>query len=196
MIYPDYKGRGDGKELQLRALERVWIQGKLKMWGRWSGIEKFGKAGSMFNRLLSSRKVTKTAITQALRQLKNAGCEKGELHAYLLDILEGRQKSGLAFCSDKEAAIIDGVIGSVLLAHPGLKSIIHERYLGKGKSKKAMAADLHDKRPDWCLRTCETRIDVWLKTAEFMLYLPMSDAFNSNIGRFTVDFARKSDKFV
>ncbi|VXC77077.1 conserved hypothetical protein [Enterobacterales bacterium 8AC] len=196
MIYPDYKGRGDGKELQLRALERVWIQGKLKMWGRWSGMAKFGSAGSMFNRLLSSQKVTKMAITQALCQLKKAGCEKGELHAYLLDILEGRQKSSLAFCTDREAAIIDQVIGSVLLDHPGLKFVIHERYLGWGKSKKAMAADLHDKRRDWCMRTCETRIDVWLRTAEFMLYLPMSDAFNSNIDRFDVDFARKSAKFV
>jgi hypothetical protein len=184
MIYPENIGKGDGKELHLRALEQVWIQGKLKMWGRWSGMAKHGTVGSMFNRLLASEKVTKAAITQALRQLKKTGCSKEELQRYLLDILEGKQKSSLAFCTDQEAGTIDQVIGTVLLSHPGLKFVIHERYIGKGKSKKAMAADLHDIRPEWCMRTCETRIAVWLKTAEFMLYLPMSDAFNSNVARF------------
>lgn len=184
MIYPENIGKGDGKELHLRALEQVWIEGKLKMWGRWSGMEKYGSAGNMFNRLLASQKVTKAAITQALRQLKKTGCSKEELQRYLLDILEGKQKSSLAFCTDQEAGTIDQVIGTVLLADPGLKFVIHERYIGKGKSKKSMAADLHDIRPDWCLRKCETRIAVWLKTAEYMLYLPMSDAFNSNTERF------------
>ncbi|WP_253722827.1 DUF1133 family protein [Serratia sp. FDAARGOS_506] len=47
-----------------------------------------------------------------------------------------------------------------------------------------MAADLHDYRPDWCMRTCETRVAVWVKTAEFMLYRPMSDAFEMNSERF------------
>ncbi|CAI1591641.1 Protein of uncharacterised function (DUF1133) [Serratia fonticola] len=183
MIYPEYKGRGDGKELHLRALERVFIQGKLKMWGRWSGMAKFGSAGNMFNMLLASNAVTKTAITKALQELKKAGVEEGELHSYLLDLLEGKQKSSLAFCTDQEAATIDGVIGTTLLAHPGLFNVIRERYMGKGKSKKAMAADLHE-RSDWCMRTCETRIDVWLKTAEFMMYLPMSDAFNFDAGRY------------
>lgn len=70
MIYPDNIGKGDSKELHLRALERVWIQGRLKMWGRWSGMESFGRAGNMFNRLLTSNKVTKAAITRALIQLK------------------------------------------------------------------------------------------------------------------------------
>lgn len=184
MIYPEYKGRGDGKELHLRALERMFIQGKLKMWGRWSGMAKFGSAGNMFNMLLASNAVTKTAIAKALRELKLAGVEKGAMHAYLLDLLEGKQKSGLAFCTDQEAATIDGVIGKTLQGYPGLMHVIHERYTGKGKSKKAMAADLHDIRPDWCLRTCETRIDVWLKTAEFMIYLPMSDAFNFDADRY------------
>lgn len=74
MIYPDNIGKNDG--LQLRALERIWLQGKLKMWGRWSGMEQFGSAGSMFNQLLSSQKVTKSAIAQALRQLKNQDVRK------------------------------------------------------------------------------------------------------------------------
>lgn len=183
MIYPENIGKGDAKELHLRALEQVWIEGKLKMWGRWSGMARHGSAGSMFNRLLASEKVTKAAIAQALRQLKRTGCNKDELHRYLLDIMEGKQKSSLAFCTDQEAATIDKVIGTILLDHPGLKYVIQQRYIGRGKSKKAMAADLHDIRSDWCMRTCETRISVWLKTAEYMLYLPMSDAFNSNIER-------------
>ncbi|WP_315904153.1 DUF1133 family protein [Serratia fonticola] len=37
---------------------------------------------------------------------------------------------------------------------------------------------------NWCLWTCETRIDVWLKTAEFMMYLPISDAFNFDADRY------------
>lgn len=184
MIYPENIGKGDGKELHLRALEQVWIQGKLKMWGRWSGLAKHGSAGSMFNRLMASEKVTKTAIAQALRQLKKTGCNKDELQRYLLDIMEGKQKSSLAFCTDQEAATIDQVIGAILLDHPGLRYVIQQRYIGHGKSKKAMAADLHDIRPEWCMRTCETRIAVWLKTAEYMLYLPMSDAFDSHVERF------------
>lgn len=184
MIYPDNIGKGDGKELRLRALEQVWIEGKLKMWGRWSGMAKYGSAGSMFNRLLASENITKAAITQALRQLKKSGCSKDELQSYLLEIMEGKQKSCLAFCSDEEAKTIDQVIGAVLLDRPGLKYVIQQRYIGRGKSKKAMAADLHDRHPEWCLRTCETRIAVWLKTAEFMLYRPMSDAFEMNSERF------------
>jgi hypothetical protein len=184
MIYPDNVGKGDGKELHLRALERVWIQGRLKMWGRWSGMESFGRAGNMFNRLLASNQVTKAEITQALKHLKNAGGEQEELRQYLLDIIEGKQKSSLAFCTDKEAAIMDGVIGAALLNDPGLKYIIQQRYMGRGKSLKALAADLHDVRPEWCMRTCETRVAVWVKAAEFMLYRPMSDVFGVDKTRF------------
>lgn len=79
---------------------------------------------------------------------------------------------------------MDRVIGAALLDYPGLKFIIQQRYIGKGKSLKEMAADLHDYRPDWCMRTCETRVAVWVKTAEFMLYRPMSDAFEMNSERF------------
>jgi Protein of unknown function (DUF1133). len=81
MIYPENVGKGDGKELHLRALEKVWIEGKLKMWGRWSGMAKYGSAGSMFNRLLASEKVTKAAITQALRQLKKRDATKASCSA-------------------------------------------------------------------------------------------------------------------
>ncbi|WP_218802151.1 DUF1133 family protein, partial [Klebsiella quasipneumoniae] len=42
----------------------IWIQGKLRMWGRWSYIGG-GSGGNMFNQLLASGKVTKTAINDA-----------------------------------------------------------------------------------------------------------------------------------
>lgn len=50
--------------------------------------------------------------------------------------------------------------------------------------QKAMARSLNEKHPEWCLRTCESRIDVWLNVAESMLYRPMCDAFGTNSDRF------------
>lgn len=35
MIYPEITGKS-GEHLRLKTLEAVWIQGKLRMWGRWS----------------------------------------------------------------------------------------------------------------------------------------------------------------
>ncbi|SUI96313.1 bacteriophage protein [Shigella flexneri] len=37
MIYPTNTGKS-GEHLRLTTLESVWIQGKLRMWGRWSYI--------------------------------------------------------------------------------------------------------------------------------------------------------------
>lgn len=37
MIYPSTSGKPD-ETFRLRTLESVWIQGKLRMWGRWSHI--------------------------------------------------------------------------------------------------------------------------------------------------------------
>ena len=42
-----------GEHARLRTLESVWIQGKLRMWGRWSYIGG-GSAGNMFNQLLAN----------------------------------------------------------------------------------------------------------------------------------------------
>ena len=106
MIYPDNIGKGDSKELHLRALERVWIQGRLKMWGRWSGMESFGRAGNMFNRLLTSNKVTKAAITRALIQLKRRDASKKNC-ASICSTFWRKTKSSPAFCTDSEAAIMD-----------------------------------------------------------------------------------------
>ncbi|EFG0735438.1 DUF1133 family protein [Escherichia coli] len=177
MIYPTNTGK-PGEHLRLSTLESVWIQGKLRMWGRWSYIGS-GKPGNMFNQLLTSKKLTKTAINEALRRMKRAGLDKPELEAFLRDMINGKQKSWLAHCSDAEALKIDGVIGEVLADHPGLFNILSQRYVGRGMSKRMMAERLNEEHPEWCYATCRNRIDAWLKIAEYMLYSPMCGAFDS-----------------
>lgn len=183
MINPSEVGKS-GEIARLRTLESVWIQGKLRMWGRWSHIGG-GSGGNMFNQLLASGKVTKTAINDALRRMKKSGLTKPELEAFFKEILDGKNKSGLAFCSDEEALIIDSVLSETLVraGHQRLHALIEDRYI-KRLSKKAMARDLNEKHPEWCLRTCESRIDVWLNMAESILYAPMCDAFGTNSDRF------------
>ncbi|TWX05345.1 DUF1133 family protein, partial [Salmonella enterica subsp. enterica serovar Java] len=51
---------------------------------------------------------------------------------------------------------------------------------------------LNEKHPEWCLRTCESRIDVWLNVAESMLYKPMCDAFGTNSDRFYLNSCAES----
>ncbi|ELO0970685.1 DUF1133 family protein [Raoultella ornithinolytica] len=183
MINPSEIGKS-GEMVRLRTLESIWIQGKLRMWGRWSYIGG-GSGGNMFNQLLASGKITKTAINDALRRMKKSGLTKPELEAFLKEILGGKNKSGLAFCSDEEALTINSVLGKILVrsGHKRLYALIEDRYI-KCLSKKAMARDLNEKHPEWCLRTCESRIDVWLNLAESMLYAPMCDAFGANGDRF------------
>ncbi|HGB5818696.1 TPA: DUF1133 family protein [Salmonella enterica subsp. enterica serovar Thompson] len=175
MIYSTSTGK-PGEYFRLNTLESVWIQGKLRMWGRWSYIGS-GKPGNMFNQLLASRKLTKTAINEALRRLKKSGTSKPELEAFLREMMNGKQKSWLAHCTDSEAMLIDHVIGTVLAEYPVLKKLIHQRYEGRGMSQRRMADLLNKQYPDWCYATCRNRIGVWLKMAEFMLYLPMREAF-------------------
>ncbi|EKH1516451.1 DUF1133 family protein, partial [Shigella sonnei] len=165
-----------GEHLRLTTLESVWIQGKLRMWGRWSYIGG-GKTGNMFNLMLTSKKLTKTAINEALRRMKKAGLNKSELEAFLRDMINGKQKSWLAHCTDAEALCIDRVISEVLAEHPGLISVLRQRYEGRGMTKRKMAELLNDAHPKWSLRTCERRIEHWLKVAEFILYKPMVMAF-------------------
>lgn len=183
MINPSEVGKS-GEMVRLRTLESIWIQGKLRMWGRWSYIGG-GGGGNMFNQLLASGKITKTAINDALRRMKKSGITKPELEAFLKEILSGKNKSGLAFCTDEEALIINSVLGEILVrsGHKSLYALIEDRYI-KRLSKKAMARDLNEKHPKWCLRTCESRIDVWLNLAESMLYAPMCDAFGTNGDKF------------
>ncbi|WP_058107743.1 DUF1133 family protein [Salmonella enterica] len=178
MIYPTNTGKS-GEHLRLSTLESVWIQGKLRMWGRWSYIGG-GKTGNMFNQLLASKKLTKTVINDALRCMKKAGLEKPELEAFLREMINGKQKSWLAHCTDTEALIIDRVVGEVLADHPGLLGILNQRYVGRGMSKRRMAELLNEQYPDWCYATRRNRIDTWLKISEFMLYLPMRNAFSAD----------------
>ncbi|WP_105233846.1 DUF1133 family protein [Escherichia albertii] len=175
MIYPTNTGKS-GEHLRLTTLESVWIQGKLRMWGRWSYIGG-GRSGNMFNQLLASKKLTKTAINEALRRMKKAGMDKAELAAYFREMTEGKQKSWLAHCTDAEALCIDRVISEVLADHPGLINVLRQRYEGRGMTKRKMASLLNDAHPEWCFRTCCSRIDAWLRLAEFMLYWPMRDVF-------------------
>lgn len=191
MINPSEVGKA-GEMVRLRTLESIWIQGKLRMWGRWSYIGG-GSGGNMFNQLLASGKITKTAINEALRRMKKAGISKPELEAFFKEILEGKNKSGLAFCSDEEALKIDSVISAELLRadNMGLHKLIEDRYIYR-MSKKAMARAINEKHPEWCLRTCESRIDVWLSVAESALYRPMCDAFDTNGDRFYLNDCAES----
>ena len=183
MINPSEVGKA-GEMVRLRTLESIWIQGKLRMWGRWSYIGG-GSGGNMFNQLLASGKITKTAINEALRRMKKAGISKPELEAFFKEILEGKNKSGLAFCSDEEGLKIDGVIAAVLMNddYRSLYGVIVDRHRLR-KSKRQMATELHQKHPEWTFMTCRRRIDTWVSLAESMLYAPLCDAFDTNSGKF------------
>ncbi|CTS08701.1 TPA: DUF1133 family protein [Escherichia coli] len=185
MINPSVVGKSD-EMVRLRTLESVWIQGKLRMWGCWSCIGS-GSGGNMFNQLLASGKVTKTAINDAIRRMKKSGITKPELEAFFLEILRGKKKSNLAFCTDEEGLATDAVLSEVLVrpGHKRLYHVISDRYRYR-MSKKEMARQLNERHPEWCLRTCESRIDVWLNMAESMLYQPMCDAFDTNGDRFSL----------
>ncbi|MCN8040251.1 DUF1133 family protein [Escherichia coli] len=176
MIYPEITGKS-GEHLRLKTLEAVWIQEKLRMWGRWSYIGG-GKPGNMFNQLLASKKLTKTAINEALRRIRESGIDKPELEAFLREMIAGRQKSWLSHCTDAEALRIDGVISKALARYPGLIDILRQRYEGRGMSKRKMAELLNEVHPEWCYATCRNRIDMWLRIAEFILYPLMRDAFS------------------
>ena len=191
MINPSEVGKA-GEMVRLRTLESIWIQGKLRMWGRWSYIGG-GSGGNMFNQLLASGRITKTAINDALRRMKKSGITKPELEAYLREILNGKSKSGLAFCTDDEAMKIDSVLSEILIrsGNEKLYAVIEKRYV-RGLSKKAMARDLNEHHPELCLRTCESRIDVWLNVAESMLCRPMCDTFGTNGDRFYLNDCAES----
>ncbi|EFQ3345465.1 hypothetical protein AUS19_05635 [Escherichia coli] len=176
MIYPEITGKS-GEHLRLKTLEAVWNQGKLRMWGRWSYIGG-SKTGNMFNQLLASKKLTKTAINEALRRIRESGIDKPELEAFLREMIAGRQKSWLSHCTDAEALRIDGVISKALARYPGLIDILRQRYEGRGMSKRKMAELLNEVHPEWCYATCRNRIDMWLRIAEFILYPLMRDAFS------------------
>lgn len=183
MINPSEVGKS-GELVRLRTLESIWVQGKLRMWGRWSYIGG-GSGGNMFNQLLASGKITKSAINDALRRMKKSGITKPELEAYLREILDSKNKTGLAFCSDEEGLMIDGVIAAVLMneEYRGMYGVIVDRHRLR-KSKLQMAKELNSKHPGWTLITCRRRIDTWVSLAESILYAPLCEAFDTNSDRF------------
>ncbi|RTP07000.1 DUF1133 family protein [Enterobacter hormaechei] len=191
MINPSEVGKS-GELVRLRTLESIWVQGKLRMWGRWSYIGG-GSGGNMFNQLLASGKITKSAINDALRRMKKSGITKPELEAYLREILDSKNKTGLAFCSDEEGLMIDGVIAAVLMneEYRGLYGVIVDRHRLR-KSKLQMAKELNSKHPDWTLITCRRRIDTWVSLAESILYAPLCYAFGTNSDRFKLQSEQES----
>jgi hypothetical protein len=128
MINPSEVGKS-GEMVRLRTLESIWVQGKLRMWGRWSYIGG-GSGGNMFNQLLASGKITKTAINDALRRMKKSGITKPELEAYLREILDSKNKTAWRSAQTKEGLIIDGVIAAVLMneEYRGLYGVIVDRH--------------------------------------------------------------------
>ncbi|MEG9765235.1 DUF1133 family protein [Enterobacter hormaechei] len=191
MINPSEVGKS-GELVRLRTLESIWVQGKLRMWGRWSYIGG-GSGGNMFNQLLASGKITKSAINDALRRMKKSGITKPELEAYLREILDSKNKTGLAFYSDEEGLMIDGVIAAVLMneEYRGLYGVIVDRHRLR-KSKLQMAKELNSKHPGWTLITCRRRIDTWVSLAESILYAPLCEAFDTNSDRFKLQSEQES----
>ncbi|HBL8843065.1 MULTISPECIES: DUF1133 family protein [Enterobacter] len=191
MINPSEVGKS-GELVRLRTLESIWVQGKLRMWGRWSYIGG-GSGGNMFNQLLASGKITKSAINDALRRMKKSGITKPELEAYLREILDSKNKTGLAFRSDEEGLMIDGVIAAVLMneEYRGMYGVIVDRHRLR-KSKLQMAKELNSKHPGWTLITCRRRIDTWVSLAESILYAPLCEAFDTNSDRFKLQSEQES----
>lgn len=183
MINPSETG-SPGEMLRLRTLESVWVQGKLRMWGRWSYMGS-GQVGSMFNQLLTGPVITQSDINDVRHRIQEAGISAPELEAFFRELLRGKSRSPLAFCTDEEGLAIDRVLADTLLS-PGrrmLYDILVERYRLR-KSKRQIADALRRRRPEWSPATCRRRTDVWLGMSESILYLPLCDAFGVKSDRF------------
>ncbi|MCZ5770858.1 DUF1133 family protein [Escherichia coli] len=128
MIYPTNTGKSGNTFVSPRW--KVSGFRKTAHVGRWSYIGG-GKTGNMFNQLLTSKKLTKTAINEALRRMKKQVWTN--LNLRLFAGYDQRQaKSWLVHCADAEALCIDRVISEVLAEHPGLICILRQRYEGRG----------------------------------------------------------------
>ncbi|QHP55031.1 DUF1133 family protein [Pectobacterium carotovorum subsp. carotovorum] len=182
MIYPSEVGKG-GEILRLRTLESVWIQGKLKMWGRWSAINTSPTATDMFKKLLGKYVVSQDDISKALKALRKKGCSSKELELWVNDMLQQSRHSSLVFCTDDEGLVMDKVIAGAMKDNRPLLRLLERRYQGK-MSMREIAEEFHSTHPELSLMTCRRRIDVWLGMAESMLYQPMCDAFETNSKRF------------
>ncbi|UMB78854.1 DUF1133 family protein [Dickeya fangzhongdai] len=182
MIYPSEKGKA-GELVRLRTLESVWIQGKLRMWGRWSAVNMNPTSSDMFKALLGKYVITQDDLSKALKALRKKGCSSKELEAWVNDMLQQSRHSSLVFCTDDEGLLMDRVIAGAMMNNTGLLHILRKRYQEK-MSIREIAEEFHSVHPKLSFMTCRRRIDVWLGAAESMLYRPMSDAFNTNSERF------------
>lgn len=170
------------EEFQLRTLESFWLQGKLKMWGRWSSINECPHAPDMFKKLLKKYVITQNDLSNVLKKLKRIGCST-ELESWIENMMRESLRSSLTFCTDDEALAMDRVIASVLINDQPLLHLIERHYRNR-VSMRDLADELNENHPEWSYSTCRRRINKWLPVAEYMLYEPMNDAFKLNSGRF------------
>jgi len=175
VIYPDTTGLPSGT-LELKTLERIWIQGRLKMWGRWASYSANPQEKGIIQSLMQGKTITRAAMKDAMLRLQRAGLEKGQLFEFFQAMQKKQAFSSLVFCTDAEGLKMDNVILDTLSNYPGLKQLVIRRYCYK-LTPKAMADRMHESHSEQSLSTCRRRIDVWIKSAEIMLYLPMFAAF-------------------
>lgn len=168
---------------QLRTLESAWLQGKLKMWGRWSAIDTCPEAPDMFKKLLKKYVITRNDLSNVLKKLQRMGCATDSLTIWIKRMIEESLHSSLVFCTDDEALRMDRVIATVFINDQPLRRIIERHYRDR-VSMRDLADELHEQNPEWSYSTCRRRIKTWLTVAEYMLYRPMNDAFNLNAERF------------
>ena len=176
MIYPSEVGTSN-EHCHLNTLDRIWVQGKIKMWVRWSTIGG-GSCGNMFNQILSTQKISKDALNKIIRELQKSGTTREDLLEFFQEMLNGNNKSYLAFCTDEEACKIDKAVGQTLSGN--LINLLHEKYRGKGRSIRSLAEEMQAQHPELSFMTCRRRIDTWLKFADYSLFQPLSDAFDKN----------------
>lgn len=169
-------------EFKLKRLESIWLQGKLKMWGRWSAINQCPEAPDMFKKILKKYVITQNDLSNALKKLKRIGCSE-ELESWMENMMRESLRSSLIFCTDDEALAMDRVIASVLINDQPLRHIIERHYCDR-VSMRDLAVELNENHPEWSYSTCRRRIKTWLSVAEYMLYQPMNDALKLNSGRF------------
>ena len=121
MIYPTNTGKS-GEHLRLTTLESVWIQGKLRMWGRWSYLAAVRREICLTS--CWHPKIDENSRQWSPAQDEKAGIEKPELEAFFARDDQWQAKDRLAHCTDAEALCIDRVISEVLAEHPGLISVL------------------------------------------------------------------------
>lgn len=60
------------------------------------------RIGSMSNQLLSGQVITQSDINGVLSRMKDAGISEPELEAFFMELLRGKSRSPLTFCTDEE----------------------------------------------------------------------------------------------